>query len=250
MLIVLSNGIHHFCPRTSHRWVLRLAILHPGILLEHFLPRFFVRASDCLIHGSTYRRALFILEAVPELGWSAEKHTRRQIGLGEIHPSEDASEVETVKKFIRDLRRPHKKRLSLTQQPNPVQGTSSAPRKALRRSLPLFRSRIHLLERNKNFSGKTREQIAQALANKTRSELIDVIYSPQRSSPTSRRRRSRSRSGMTKRTVLADIHAGHSTGSTTSALEIRFTVSASGVNVWRNSFRIIVTPSENRSKPQ
>ena len=116
-------------PENVAPWVLRLAILHPGVL-EHFLPRFFVRASDCLIHGSTYRRALFILDAVPELGWSAEKHTRRLIGLGEIHPSEDASEVETVKKFIRDLRRRHKTRLSLTQ-PKPVQGTSSARKAAV-----------------------------------------------------------------------------------------------------------------------
>jgi hypothetical protein len=109
-------------------WVVRLATLHPGIL-EYFLPRFFLHISDCLLQGSTYRRALLILSAVPEFGWSAEKHTKRLIDLKEIQESEDASEVETVKKFIRDLRCRHKKRL-LTQQAKPVQGTSSARKAA------------------------------------------------------------------------------------------------------------------------
>jgi len=88
--------------------VLRVAILHPGVL-ENFLPRFFSHASDCLRQRSTYRRAVLILEAVPEFGWSAEKHTRRLIELEELRPSETGSEVETVKKFIRDLRHRHKK---------------------------------------------------------------------------------------------------------------------------------------------
>jgi hypothetical protein len=116
-------------PKSVAPFVLRLAILHPGIL-EHFLPRFFFRASDCLIHGSTYRRALLILSAVPEFGWSAEKHTRRLIELGEIKPPEAGSEVETVKKFIRDLRRRRRKQRFLTNQPEPRQETSSA-RKAV-----------------------------------------------------------------------------------------------------------------------
>ena len=83
--------------------VLRLAILHPA-LLEDFLPRLFSRASDCQLPGSTYRRAIQILSAVPEFGWSAEKHTRRLIELGELQSPETASKVETVKKFIRDMR--------------------------------------------------------------------------------------------------------------------------------------------------
>jgi len=84
--------------------VLRLAILHPA-LLEDFLPRLFIRASDCHLQGSTYRRAILVLSAVPEFGWSPEKHTRRLIELGELQPPETAAQVETVKKFIRDLRR-------------------------------------------------------------------------------------------------------------------------------------------------
>jgi hypothetical protein len=116
-------------PKSIAPWVVRLATLHPGVL-EDFLPRFFVHASDCLLQGSTYRRAMLIQQAVGDFGWSAEKHTRRLVVLGEIRPSEDGSEVETVKKFIRDLRRRHRKRLSLTRQTEPIQGTSSARKAA------------------------------------------------------------------------------------------------------------------------
>jgi hypothetical protein len=95
-------------PESIARSVLRLAILHPGVL-EDFLPRFFTQSSDCLLQGSTYRRAVSILQAVSWSGWSAEKHTKRLIELREIKPSEVGSEVETVKKFIRDLRRRYQK---------------------------------------------------------------------------------------------------------------------------------------------
>ncbi len=95
-------------PRTTARHVLRLAILHPGVL-ENFLPRFFFQASDFWTKKSTYRRAILILQAVPRFGWSAEKHTKKLMELGVIDPSEAGSEVETVKKFIRDLRRRYQK---------------------------------------------------------------------------------------------------------------------------------------------
>src|SRR5262249_33099749 len=90
-------------PKNIAPSVLRLAILHEDVLKE-FLPRFFVRSSDYLAQKSTYRRALLILEAVPELGWSEEKHTRRLIEFGSIEASDAASEVERIKKFIPDLR--------------------------------------------------------------------------------------------------------------------------------------------------
>jgi hypothetical protein len=95
-------------PKSIAPGVLRLAILHPGVL-EDFLPRFFTQSSDCLLQGSTYRHAVSILQAVRWLGWSAEKHARRLIELGELQPSDAGSEVETIKKFIRDLRRRHKR---------------------------------------------------------------------------------------------------------------------------------------------
>ena len=93
--------------------VLRVAILHPGVL-ENFLPRFFVKASDLLTQKSTYRRAILILYAVPRFGWSHEKHTKMLIELGAVDLLEDGSEVETVKKFIRDLRRRYQKYLNET----------------------------------------------------------------------------------------------------------------------------------------
>jgi hypothetical protein len=97
-------------PRSIAPHVLRVAILHPGIL-ENFLPRFFVQASDFWAQKSTYRRAILILQAVPSFGWSAEKHTKNLMELGALHPSEIGSEVETVKKFVRDLRRRYQKYL-------------------------------------------------------------------------------------------------------------------------------------------
>jgi len=97
-------------PKSIAPSVLRLTILHEGVL-EEFLPRFFLRASDDVAQESTYRRALIILNGVPEFGWSAEKHTKRLIKLGSIKESEKATEGQRVKKFIRDLRRRHKKLL-------------------------------------------------------------------------------------------------------------------------------------------
>ena len=52
---------------------------------------------------------MLILQAVPRFGWSDEKHTKMLIQLGALDHLEDGSEVETVKKFIRDLRRRYQK---------------------------------------------------------------------------------------------------------------------------------------------
>jgi hypothetical protein len=98
-------------PRNIAPHVLRVAILHPGIL-ENFLPRFFIKASKLLAQKSTYRRAILILHSVPRFGWSDEKHTKMLIELGALDPLVDASEVETVKKFIRDLRKRYQKYLN------------------------------------------------------------------------------------------------------------------------------------------
>jgi hypothetical protein len=94
-------------PESTLPHVLRLAILHPR-LLERFLHQFFLRASDCIAQTFTHRRAILILDAVPWYGWSAEKHTEKLIKRGSINRSEAASEVEKIKKFIRDLRNRHK----------------------------------------------------------------------------------------------------------------------------------------------
>ena len=96
-------------PRSTAPHVLRVAILHPGIL-ENFLLRFFVQASDFWAQKSTYRRAILILQAVPRFGWSADKHTKMLMELGALDPSGGGSD--TVKKFIRDLRRRYQKYLA------------------------------------------------------------------------------------------------------------------------------------------
>ena len=101
-----------------------------------------------------------------------------------------------------------------------------------------------------NFSGKSREQIAQELVGRPREELIDIIFSlavvEQHFTPSEIARRS----GLTKRTVLSDIHKGRFDGEYYKRAGNQITVSASGVNVWRKSFRVVVKPSENRSKSQ
>ena len=84
--------------------IVRVAILHPGVL-EEFLPKFFVRSSDLWVDKSTFQRSDLILHRVKDFGWSAAKHTAGLLDLEAIKRREDGSEVETVKKFIRDLRR-------------------------------------------------------------------------------------------------------------------------------------------------
>src|SRR5262249_41800711 len=97
--------------------------------------------------------------------------------------------------------------------------------------------------------GKNREEIARMLAGKTRAELIDIIASLAIIEPHFTAGQIASLSGMTTRTVLADIHAGRFGGQYFKRSPNQITVSASGVNVWRNSFRVVVEPSENRSSP-
>jgi hypothetical protein len=90
-------------PLEAEPWVVHLDILYPGIL-EYFLPRFFAQIAKSSARNSTLIRALHIIKAVPMLGWSPEKHTKNLIALKLIEPLDNASEGETVKKFIRDLR--------------------------------------------------------------------------------------------------------------------------------------------------
>jgi hypothetical protein len=100
-----------------------------------------------------------------------------------------------------------------------------------------------------NLSGKSREEIDQALARKTRAELVDLIYALSTIEPHFTPSEIASRSGMTKRTILSDIHAGRFGGQFFKRSPNQITVSAAGVNAWRESFRIVVPPSPNRSTP-
>ena len=94
-------------PESIAPFVLRVAILHPGVL-EHFLPRFFTRVSDVSLYGSTYMRAVLILLRVPELGWSAKKHTNELRKVGLLRPGKRRTQEQTVKKFIARLRKKHR----------------------------------------------------------------------------------------------------------------------------------------------
>lgn len=91
-----------------------------------------------------------------------------------------------------------------------------------------------------NLSAKSREEIEQALAGKTRAELIDIIFSLSTVEQHFRPAEVASRSGMTKRTVLADIHAGRFGGAYYKRAGNQITVSASSINAWRRSFRVEV----------
>jgi len=89
-----------------------------------------------------------------------------------------------------------------------------------------------------NLSGKSREEIKRSLACKTRDELIDIIFSLSTVEQHFKAAEIASRSGMTKRTILADIHAGRFNGEYYKRAGNQITVSASGVNAWRRGFRV------------
>jgi hypothetical protein len=97
-----------------------------------------------------------------------------------------------------------------------------------------------------NLSGRSREEIDRTLARKTRAELVDLIYSLSTIEPHFTPSEIARRSGMTKRTILADIHAGRFNGEYYKRAGNQITVSASGVNAWRRSFRVEVENSDHR----
>lgn len=99
-------------PRELTAPIARLTTLYPGIL-EGFLPRFFANVAKMYDKGSTHTRAMLILINVCRFGWSAEKHTKQLVQLKIIRPSAYGSEVERVKKFIRDLRSRYRKHVEI-----------------------------------------------------------------------------------------------------------------------------------------
>lgn len=99
-----------------------------------------------------------------------------------------------------------------------------------------------------NLSGKSSEEIEKALIGKSRKELIDIICRLATVEQHYKPAEIATRSAMKKRTVLADIHEGKFGGEYYKRAENQITVSASGVNAWRESFRVIVEPKEKDSK--
>ena len=99
-----------------------------------------------------------------------------------------------------------------------------------------------------NLSGKSPEEIEKALIGKSRTELIDIICRLATVEQHYKPAEIAARSAMKKRTVLADIHAGKFGGEYYKRSENQITVSASAVHAWRQSFRVVVPPTEKDSK--
>src|SRR6476620_10244651 len=85
--------------------------------------------------------------------------------------------------------------------------------------------------------GKTREQLGVALRHKSRSDLIDLIHSLVSVEPLLRPGEIAARSCLNKRAVLRDIRDGKF-GDYFCRAENSIAVPASGVNQWRNNFRV------------
>jgi hypothetical protein len=88
-----------------------------------------------------------------------------------------------------------------------------------------------------NLRGKSRDQIEVALAHTSRSELINLIYSLVTVEQLLKPAEIAARSCLNKRAVLRDIRDGKF-GDYYCRAENSIAVPASGVNEWRNNFRV------------
>src|SRR6266702_3213620 len=95
--------------------------------------------------------------------------------------------------------------------------------------------------------GKTREQLEAALAHKSRSELIDLIHSLVTVEQLLKPSEIASRSCLNKRAVLRDIRDGKF-GDYFVRAENSIAIPVSGVNKWRNSFRVPAKINQEVSK--
>ena len=91
--------------------------------------------------------------------------------------------------------------------------------------------------------GKTREQLKAALTHKSRSELIDLIFSLVTVEQLFKPAEIAARSCINKRAVLRDIRDGKF-GTYFCRAENSIAVPASGVNEWRNNFRVPAKPKQ------
>src|SRR5438552_19186226 len=98
-----------------------------------------------------------------------------------------------------------------------------------------------------NLRGKSREQIEAALGHKSRAELIDLIYSLVTVEPLLKPSEIAARSCLNKRAVLRDIRDGKF-GDYYCRAENSLAVPASGVNKWRNSFRVPANGNQEAQK--
>jgi hypothetical protein len=105
-------------------------------------------------------------------------------------------------------------------------------------------SRAEILEAM-DLRGKTREQIDSALAGKSRSELLDIIFSLTTVEQLFKPAEIAARSRLNKRSVLRDIRDGKF-GHYYCRAENSIAVPASGVNKWRSNFRVPANAKEGR----
>ena len=88
-----------------------------------------------------------------------------------------------------------------------------------------------------NLKGKTREQVQAVLANKSRLELLDIIFSQATVEQLFKPAEIAARSCINKRAVLKDIRDGKF-GPYFCRAENSIAVPASGVNSWRRRFLV------------
>ncbi len=98
-----------------------------------------------------------------------------------------------------------------------------------------------------NLSGKTREQLEVALRHKSRSELIDRIYSLVTVEQLLKPSEIASRSCLNKRAVLRDLRDGKFPRYYCRATN-SISVPISGVNAWRDEF--LVSATSNQKVPK
>ena len=91
-----------------------------------------------------------------------------------------------------------------------------------------------------NLSGKRPGHIEKALVGKTRADLVRIIVHLASLEQHYTAAQIAARSGISKRTVLRDIHAGKFNGEFFKRADNQLTILASGVAKWRESFRVVV----------
>lgn len=99
----------------------------------------------------------------------------------------------------------------------------------------------------KKLSGKTHEEIEKQLAGKSRAELIDLVHSLVTVEQLLKPSEIAARSCLNKRAVLRDIRDGKF-GDYYCRAENSIAVPASGVNKWRNSFRVPANGNQEGQK--
>ena len=98
-----------------------------------------------------------------------------------------------------------------------------------------------------NLRGKSREQIEVALRHTSRAELINLIFSLVTVEQLLKPAEIAARSCLNKRAVLRDIRDGKF-GDYYVRAENSIAVPASGVNKWRNGFRVPEKANEEDSR--